>query len=169
MSFSFCFPSPTVTGPGKERRAGTTAPRRPRGALADWLRGSRPGPAPAAVTQGSESRLARFKPATPWSLAGQAGFMAAAAAARPVSRMLRRVLRSTVRSCSSGAPVTLPHPGEPSQPATEVSLPASPPSPGGGGLVNCPLFRKRPGPSGASGTELWVLNWGWLEEWNDVL
>ncbi|XP_070101647.1 molybdenum cofactor biosynthesis protein 1 isoform X4 [Equus caballus] len=45
--------------------------------------------------------------------------MAAAAAARPVSRMLRRVLRSTVRSCSSGAPVTLPHPGEPSQPATE--------------------------------------------------
>ncbi|XP_070442141.1 molybdenum cofactor biosynthesis protein 1 isoform X1 [Equus przewalskii] len=43
----------------------------------------------------------------------------AAAAARPVSRMLRRVLRSSVRSCSSGAPVTLPRPGEPSQPATE--------------------------------------------------
>nr|XP_044632562.1 molybdenum cofactor biosynthesis protein 1 isoform X4 [Equus asinus] len=43
----------------------------------------------------------------------------AAVAARPVSRMLRRVLRSSVRSCSSGAPVTLPRPGEPSQPATE--------------------------------------------------
>ncbi|XP_054936183.1 molybdenum cofactor biosynthesis protein 1 isoform X2 [Physeter macrocephalus] len=41
-------------------------------------------------------------------------------AAQPVSRMLRRVLRSSVRSCSSGAPVTQPHPGEPSQPAVEV-------------------------------------------------
>ncbi|XP_028018588.1 molybdenum cofactor biosynthesis protein 1 isoform X1 [Balaenoptera acutorostrata] len=40
-------------------------------------------------------------------------------AAQPVSRMLRRVLRSSVRSCSSGAPVTQPHPGEPSQPAVE--------------------------------------------------
>ncbi|XP_059794739.1 molybdenum cofactor biosynthesis protein 1 isoform X2 [Balaenoptera ricei] len=41
-------------------------------------------------------------------------------AAQPVSRMLRRVLRSSVRSCSSGAPVTQPQPGEPSQPAVEV-------------------------------------------------
>ncbi|XP_061052249.1 molybdenum cofactor biosynthesis protein 1 isoform X2 [Eubalaena glacialis] len=41
-------------------------------------------------------------------------------AAQPVSRMLRRVLRFSVRSCSSGAPVTQPHPGEPSQPAVEV-------------------------------------------------
>ncbi|XP_030615325.1 molybdenum cofactor biosynthesis protein 1 isoform X3 [Delphinapterus leucas] len=41
-------------------------------------------------------------------------------AAQPVSRMLRRVLRSSVRSCSSGALVTQPHPGEPSQPAVEV-------------------------------------------------
>ncbi|XP_033279968.2 molybdenum cofactor biosynthesis protein 1 isoform X1 [Orcinus orca] len=41
-------------------------------------------------------------------------------AAQPVSRMLRRVLRSSVRSCSSGALVTQPHPGEPSQPAVQV-------------------------------------------------
>nr|XP_030726683.1 molybdenum cofactor biosynthesis protein 1 isoform X1 [Globicephala melas] len=41
-------------------------------------------------------------------------------ASQPVSRMLRRVLRSSVRSCSSGALVTQPHPGEPSQPAVEV-------------------------------------------------
>ncbi|XP_057555576.1 molybdenum cofactor biosynthesis protein 1 isoform X2 [Hippopotamus amphibius kiboko] len=41
-------------------------------------------------------------------------------AAQPVSRMLRLVLRSSVRSCSSGAPVTQPRPGEPSQPAVEV-------------------------------------------------
>ncbi|XP_059966910.1 molybdenum cofactor biosynthesis protein 1 isoform X2 [Mesoplodon densirostris] len=41
-------------------------------------------------------------------------------AAQPVSRLLRRVLRSSVRSCSSGAPVTQPHPGEPSHPAVEV-------------------------------------------------
>ncbi|XP_059557773.1 molybdenum cofactor biosynthesis protein 1 isoform X4 [Myotis daubentonii] len=40
-------------------------------------------------------------------------------AARPMSRMLRRVLRSSVRSCSSGAPVTQPRPGEPSQSAAE--------------------------------------------------
>ncbi|XP_015343173.1 molybdenum cofactor biosynthesis protein 1 isoform X2 [Marmota marmota marmota] len=40
-------------------------------------------------------------------------------AARPVSRMLERLVRSSVRGCSSGAPVTQPHPGEPSQPATE--------------------------------------------------
>ncbi|XP_039078516.1 molybdenum cofactor biosynthesis protein 1 isoform X4 [Hyaena hyaena] len=40
-------------------------------------------------------------------------------AARPVSRMLRRVLRSSVRSCSSGAPVTQHRPGEPSQTAAE--------------------------------------------------
>ncbi|XP_049621297.1 molybdenum cofactor biosynthesis protein 1 [Suncus etruscus] len=40
-------------------------------------------------------------------------------AARPVSRVLRRVLRSSTRSCTSGAPVTQPRPGEPSQPATE--------------------------------------------------
>ncbi|XP_059794742.1 molybdenum cofactor biosynthesis protein 1 isoform X5 [Balaenoptera ricei] len=43
-------------------------------------------------------------------------------AAQPVSRMLRRVLRSSVRSCSSGAPVTQPQPGEPSQPAVEPLL-----------------------------------------------
>ncbi|XP_032318905.1 LOW QUALITY PROTEIN: molybdenum cofactor biosynthesis protein 1 [Camelus ferus] len=40
-------------------------------------------------------------------------------AAPLVSRMLRRVLSSRVRSCSSGAPVTQPRPGEPSQPAVE--------------------------------------------------
>ncbi|CAK6447025.1 unnamed protein product [Pipistrellus nathusii] len=40
-------------------------------------------------------------------------------ATQPVSRMLRRVLRSSVRSCSSGAPVTQPRPGEPSQSAAE--------------------------------------------------
>ncbi|KAK2496247.1 hypothetical protein MC885_004341 [Smutsia gigantea] len=33
-------------------------------------------------------------------------------AARPVSRMLRRALRSSVRSCSSGAPVAQHRPGE---------------------------------------------------------
>ncbi|XP_042842217.1 molybdenum cofactor biosynthesis protein 1 isoform X2 [Panthera tigris] len=38
-------------------------------------------------------------------------------AARPVSRMLQRVL--SVRSCSSGAPVTQHRPGEPSQTAVE--------------------------------------------------
>ncbi|XP_067609168.1 molybdenum cofactor biosynthesis protein 1 isoform X5 [Pseudorca crassidens] len=43
-------------------------------------------------------------------------------ASQPVSRMLRRVLRSSVRSCSSGALVTQPHPGEPSQPAVEPLL-----------------------------------------------
>uniref|UniRef100_A0A8C8YNF0 Uncharacterized protein n=1 Tax=Prolemur simus TaxID=1328070 RepID=A0A8C8YNF0_PROSS len=40
-------------------------------------------------------------------------------AARPLSRMLRRVLRSVGRSCSSGAPVTQPCPGEPSPAAAE--------------------------------------------------
>ncbi|XP_010975593.1 molybdenum cofactor biosynthesis protein 1 isoform X2 [Camelus dromedarius] len=40
-------------------------------------------------------------------------------AAPLVSRLLRRVLSSRVRSCSSGAPVTQPRPGEPSQPAVE--------------------------------------------------
>ncbi|XP_045699631.1 molybdenum cofactor biosynthesis protein 1 isoform X1 [Phyllostomus hastatus] len=40
-------------------------------------------------------------------------------AAQPVSRMLRRLLRSSARSCSSGAPVTQPRPGEPSQSAAE--------------------------------------------------
>ncbi|XP_045399584.1 molybdenum cofactor biosynthesis protein 1 isoform X1 [Lemur catta] len=40
-------------------------------------------------------------------------------AARPLSRMLRRVLRSVARSCSSGAPVTQPCPGEPSPAAAE--------------------------------------------------
>ncbi|KAM5327426.1 molybdenum cofactor biosynthesis protein 1 isoform 2-T2 [Glossophaga mutica] len=40
-------------------------------------------------------------------------------ASQPVSRMLRRVLRSSVRGCSSGAPVTQPRPGEPSQSASE--------------------------------------------------
>ncbi|XP_040501049.1 molybdenum cofactor biosynthesis protein 1 isoform X1 [Ursus maritimus] len=40
-------------------------------------------------------------------------------AARPVSRMLQRVLRSSVRSCSSGAPVTQHHHGEPSRTAAE--------------------------------------------------
>ncbi|XP_004673507.1 PREDICTED: molybdenum cofactor biosynthesis protein 1 isoform X3 [Condylura cristata] len=40
-------------------------------------------------------------------------------AAWPVSRMLRGVLRSSTRSCSSGAPVTQPRPGESSQPVTE--------------------------------------------------
>ncbi|KAM8780023.1 molybdenum cofactor biosynthesis protein 1 isoform 1-T1 [Rhynchonycteris naso] len=40
-------------------------------------------------------------------------------AAQPVSRMLRWVLRSSVRSCSSGAPVTQPRPGEPSRSAAE--------------------------------------------------
>ncbi|XP_061254075.1 molybdenum cofactor biosynthesis protein 1 isoform X2 [Bos javanicus] len=34
-------------------------------------------------------------------------------AAQPVSRVVRRVLRASVRSCSSGAPVTQPCPGEP--------------------------------------------------------
>ncbi|XP_005223423.1 molybdenum cofactor biosynthesis protein 1 isoform X1 [Bos taurus] len=34
-------------------------------------------------------------------------------AAQPVSRVVRRVLRAGVRSCSSGAPVTQPCPGEP--------------------------------------------------------
>ncbi|XP_066097627.1 molybdenum cofactor biosynthesis protein 1 isoform X1 [Saccopteryx bilineata] len=43
------------------------------------------------------------------------GFMAA----QPVSRMLRQVLRSSVRSCSSGAPVTQPDPVEPSRSARE--------------------------------------------------
>uniref|UniRef100_G3U1M3 Molybdenum cofactor synthesis 1 n=1 Tax=Loxodonta africana TaxID=9785 RepID=G3U1M3_LOXAF len=38
-------------------------------------------------------------------------------AARPVSRMLWRVLRTSTRSCSSGAPMTDPSPGESSQPA----------------------------------------------------
>uniref|UniRef100_A0A8D1V2R1 Molybdenum cofactor biosynthesis protein 1 n=1 Tax=Sus scrofa TaxID=9823 RepID=A0A8D1V2R1_PIG len=40
-------------------------------------------------------------------------------AAQPMSRVLRRVLTSSVRSCSSGAPVTQPRPGERSQPALE--------------------------------------------------
>ncbi|XP_028365596.1 molybdenum cofactor biosynthesis protein 1 isoform X2 [Phyllostomus discolor] len=40
-------------------------------------------------------------------------------AAQPVSRMLQRLLRSSARSCSSGAPVTQPRPGEPSQSAAE--------------------------------------------------
>ncbi|XP_012496348.1 PREDICTED: molybdenum cofactor biosynthesis protein 1 isoform X2 [Propithecus coquereli] len=40
-------------------------------------------------------------------------------AARPLSRMLRRVLKSVARSCSSGAPVTQPCPGEPLQAAAE--------------------------------------------------
>ncbi|XP_044773277.1 molybdenum cofactor biosynthesis protein 1 isoform X2 [Neomonachus schauinslandi] len=40
-------------------------------------------------------------------------------AVRPVSRMLQRVLRSSVRSCSTGAPVTQHRPGEPSQTAAE--------------------------------------------------
>ncbi|XP_036908020.1 molybdenum cofactor biosynthesis protein 1 isoform X2 [Sturnira hondurensis] len=40
-------------------------------------------------------------------------------AMQPVSRMLRRVLKSSVRGCSSGAPVTQPHPREPSQSAAE--------------------------------------------------
>ncbi|XP_013973893.1 molybdenum cofactor biosynthesis protein 1 isoform X1 [Canis lupus familiaris] len=40
-------------------------------------------------------------------------------AARPVSRMLQRVLRSSVRRCSSGAPVTQHRPGEPSRTAAE--------------------------------------------------
>lgn len=46
-------------------------------------------------------------------------------AAPVVSRMVRRVLRSSIRSCNSGAPVTQPRPGDPSQSAAEVSLPAS--------------------------------------------
>ncbi|XP_019518928.1 PREDICTED: molybdenum cofactor biosynthesis protein 1 [Hipposideros armiger] len=40
-------------------------------------------------------------------------------AAPLVSRMLRQVLRSSTRSCNSGAPVTQPRPGEPSQSAIE--------------------------------------------------
>ncbi|XP_062954467.1 molybdenum cofactor biosynthesis protein 1 isoform X3 [Cynocephalus volans] len=40
-------------------------------------------------------------------------------AARPLARMLRWLWRSSARSCSSGAPVTQPRPGEPSQPAAE--------------------------------------------------
>uniref|UniRef100_A0AAQ5BGP5 Molybdenum cofactor synthesis 1 n=1 Tax=Homo sapiens TaxID=9606 RepID=A0AAQ5BGP5_HUMAN len=42
-------------------------------------------------------------------------------AARPLSRMLRRLLRSSARSCSSGAPVTQPCPGESARAASEVS------------------------------------------------
>nr|XP_055119287.1 molybdenum cofactor biosynthesis protein 1 isoform X1 [Symphalangus syndactylus]XP_055119288.1 molybdenum cofactor biosynthesis protein 1 isoform X1 [Symphalangus syndactylus]XP_055119289.1 molybdenum cofactor biosynthesis protein 1 isoform X1 [Symphalangus syndactylus]XP_055119290.1 molybdenum cofactor biosynthesis protein 1 isoform X1 [Symphalangus syndactylus]XP_055119291.1 molybdenum cofactor biosynthesis protein 1 isoform X1 [Symphalangus syndactylus] len=40
-------------------------------------------------------------------------------AARPLSRMLRRLLRSSARSCSSGAPVTQPRPGESARAASE--------------------------------------------------
>ncbi|XP_019607092.2 molybdenum cofactor biosynthesis protein 1 isoform X1 [Rhinolophus sinicus] len=40
-------------------------------------------------------------------------------AAPVVSRMVRRVLRSSIRSCNSGAPVTQPRPGDPSQSAAE--------------------------------------------------
>ncbi|XP_029387099.1 molybdenum cofactor biosynthesis protein 1 isoform X2 [Mus pahari] len=40
-------------------------------------------------------------------------------AARPASRILRQLLRSNARSCSSGAPVTQPRPGEPSRPTRE--------------------------------------------------
>ncbi|KAM6186349.1 molybdenum cofactor biosynthesis protein 1 [Rhynchocyon petersi] len=40
-------------------------------------------------------------------------------AAQSVSRMLWRVLRTNARSCSSGAPVTQPSPGESPQPAAE--------------------------------------------------
>lgn len=40
-------------------------------------------------------------------------------AARSAFRMLRRLLKSSARSCSSGAPVTQPRPGEPSRPARE--------------------------------------------------
>ncbi|PNI77182.1 MOCS1 isoform 5 [Pan troglodytes] len=40
-------------------------------------------------------------------------------AARPLSRMLRRLLRSSARSCSSGAPVTQPCPGESARAASE--------------------------------------------------
>ncbi|XP_037861972.1 molybdenum cofactor biosynthesis protein 1 isoform X1 [Chlorocebus sabaeus] len=43
------------------------------------------------------------------------GFMAA----QPLSRMLRRLLRSSARSCSSGAPVTQPRPGESARAASE--------------------------------------------------
>ncbi|XP_008059484.1 molybdenum cofactor biosynthesis protein 1-like [Carlito syrichta] len=44
-------------------------------------------------------------------------------AARPLFQMLRRLLRSSARSCSSGAPVTQPRPGEPSRPAVEEVSP----------------------------------------------
>lgn len=54
-------------------------------------------------------------------------------AAPVVSRMVRRVLRSSIRSCNSGAPVTQPRPGDPSQSAAEVSLPVFP---GEGGLAS---------------------------------
>uniref|UniRef100_A0A0D9RFD4 Molybdenum cofactor biosynthesis protein 1 n=2 Tax=Chlorocebus sabaeus TaxID=60711 RepID=A0A0D9RFD4_CHLSB len=40
-------------------------------------------------------------------------------AAQPLSRMLRRLLRSSARSCSSGAPVTQPRPGESARAASE--------------------------------------------------
>uniref|UniRef100_A0A8I5UD37 Molybdenum cofactor biosynthesis protein 1 n=1 Tax=Pongo abelii TaxID=9601 RepID=A0A8I5UD37_PONAB len=40
-------------------------------------------------------------------------------AARPLSRMLWRLLRSSARSCSSGAPVTQPCPGESARAASE--------------------------------------------------
>uniref|UniRef100_A0A2K5ZI65 Molybdenum cofactor biosynthesis protein 1 n=2 Tax=Mandrillus leucophaeus TaxID=9568 RepID=A0A2K5ZI65_MANLE len=40
-------------------------------------------------------------------------------AAQPLSRMLRRLLRSSARSCSSGAPVTQPLPGESARAASE--------------------------------------------------
>uniref|UniRef100_A0A2K6L8Z6 Molybdenum cofactor biosynthesis protein 1 n=1 Tax=Rhinopithecus bieti TaxID=61621 RepID=A0A2K6L8Z6_RHIBE len=43
------------------------------------------------------------------------GFMAA----QPLSWMLRRLLRSSARSCSSGAPVTQPRPGESARAASE--------------------------------------------------
>ncbi|XP_053457156.1 molybdenum cofactor biosynthesis protein 1 isoform X3 [Nycticebus coucang] len=42
-------------------------------------------------------------------------------AARLLSRMLQRVVGSSARSCSSGAPVTQPCPGEPSQASADLS------------------------------------------------
>lgn len=122
------------------------------GAHPDWLLGPRPRPAPASRTRGGESRASVLPNRLP---CGILHHRQASMAAQPVSRVVRRVLRAGVRSCSSGAPVTQPCPGEP---VVEVSPSASTLFLGEA-EVRPLAAQKHPGPSAAAASESGVRSW----------
>lgn len=120
----------------------------------DWLLGPRPlpGPASASRTRGGESRASVLPNRLPCGILHS---RQASMAAQPVSRVVRRVLRAGVRSCSSGAPVTQPCPGEP---VVEVSPFASTLFLGEA-VARRLAAQKHPGPSAAAASESGVRSW----------
>lgn len=156
LNLAFSKPSLDRTQPAreKEQREWTTTPRKPRGTAPTPIGCSGPAPAPPLPRGpgGGESRASVLPNRLP---CGILHHRQASMAAQPVSRVVRRVLRAGVRSCSSGAPVTQPCPGEP---VVEVSPSASTLFLGEA-EVRPLAAQKHPGLSAAAASESGVRSW----------